>query len=411
MFIYESIIQAWHSFGGNKLRTGLTMFGIIWGITSMIILVGMGKSSQDLFQREFQKIGERLIFFFGGTTSSGLGGAKNGKPVRFTTDDIRAIEAHCPDVELVSPQVHIGYVEVKSKNEIITADMFGIDENTDIIRNMTVESGRFLIRDDIDSARRVCVLGATVKQKLFGRENAVGQSIRIGGLRFEVVGCLTRKGDQLSRPSSLDDDQVSIPYSTAQKLFSGSKYFRLMALRPRSLMVEQIAEQEVVQTLAARHGFEPGDTDALDSFGTSDLIGRVSGTTMGMNIFFGTASIVTLLIGGIGVMNIMFVSINERIREIGIMKAVGANRRQIFQQFLIESIFVTFFAGFIGIALGCSICLALGAIELPRLVAAPEIDPLVMLISFVTMALVGITSGILPALRASKMEVVEALRF
>jgi putative ABC transport system permease protein len=314
-------------------------------------------------------------------------------------------------VELVSPQVRIGYLEVRSGNEIITVDTFGIDQNTDIIRNMKIESGRFLIRDDIDLARRVCVLGATVKEKLFGRQEAVGESIRVGGIRFDIVGTLTRKGEQLSRPYSLDDDQVSIPYTTMQKLFTGTRYFRLIAMRPRSLMVERIAREQVVQTLAVRHAFEPDDTDALESFGTSDMIDRVSGTTIGMNIFFGAASIITLLIGGVGVMNIMFVSINERIREIGIMKAVGANRRQIFQQFLIESIFVTFIAGFIGIFLGCSICLALGAIELPRLVAAPEIDPLVMSISFFTMVLVGVFSGILPALKASKMQVVEALRF
>jgi putative ABC transport system permease protein len=411
MFLVESIIQAWRSFGGNKLRTGLTMFGIIWGITSMIILVGMGRSSQELFQREFQKIGDRLIFFIAGTKTGGLGGLKSGKPVRFTMEDVEAIKAHCPDVELLSPQVRIGYVEVRSGNEIVTADTFGIDEHSDIIRNMTVESGRFLIRDDVESARRVCVLGATIKEKLFGAEKAVGESVRIGGIRFEIVGALTKKGEQLSRPSSLDDDQVSIPYTTMQKLFTGSKYFYMIALRPHSLMVERAAREQVVQTLAVRHGFEPDDKDALESFGTSDMIGRVSGTTMGMNIFFGVASIITLLIGGVGVMNIMFVSINERIREIGIMKAVGANRKQIFQQFLIESIFVTLFAGFIGVFLGCSICLALGAIELPRLVAAPEIDPLVMTISFLTMMLVGVFSGILPALKASKMQVVEALRF
>lgn len=411
MFLIESITQAWHSLGGNKLRTGLTMFGIIWGITSMIILVGMGRSSQELFQREFQKIGDRLIFFSAGTTSGGLGGLKTGKPIRFTIEDVKAIEAHCPDVELLSPQVRIGYLEVRSGNEILTADTFGIDEQSDIIRNMAIDRGRFLIRDDVEFARRVCVLGATIKEKLFGAEEAVGESIRIGGLRFQIVGALTTKGDQLSRAFSLDDDQVSIPYSTAQKLFTGSKYFYILALRPRSLMVEQIAREQVVQTLAVRHGFEPDDTDALDSFGTSDMIERVSGTTIGMNIFFGAASIITLLIGGIGVMNIMFVSINERIREIGIMKAVGANKRQIFQQFLIESLFVTIFAGFIGVILGCSICLVLGAIELPRLVAAPEIDPIVMAISFFTMTLVGITSGILPALKASKMQVVEALRF
>jgi len=411
MFLLESITQAWRSLGGNKLRTGLTMFGIIWGITSMIILVGMGKSSQDLFTAEFQKLGDRLVFLYAGTSTSGLGGAKDGRPIRFTVDDIDAIKAHCPDVELISPQIRLSYFEIKRGSEVVTADTFGIDEHTEIIRKMTVERGRYLIRDDIEFARRVCVLGANVNEKLFGAEEAVGQSLRIGGIRFDVVGVLAAKGEQLSRPFSLDDDQVSIPYTTTQKLFTGSKYLYLMAFRPRSLEVERTARDQVIQTLAVRHGFEPDDSDALEIFGTSDMVDRVSGTTIGMQYFFGAASVITLLIGGIGVMNIMFVTINERIREIGIMKAVGAKRGQIFLQFLVEAIFVTFLAGFVGILLGCSICLGLGSIELPHLVAAPEIDPLIMAISFITMTLVGVSSGILPALRASKMQVVEALRF
>ena len=140
------------------------------------------------------------------------------------------------------------------------------------------------------------------------------------------------------------------------------------------------------------------------------MIGRVKGVTVGMQIFLGAASIITLLMGGVGVMNIMFVSIGERIREIGIIKAIGARRRQIFLQFLVESVFVTFIAGLFGMLLGCSICLVIGMFELPRLVAAPEIDPMVMIVSFLTLTLVGILSGILPALRASNMQIVEALR-
>ena len=141
------------------------------------------------------------------------------------------------------------------------------------------------------------------------------------------------------------------------------------------------------------------------------MIGKVEGITTGLQIFFGTTTIITLLIGGIGVMNIMFVSINERIREIGIIKAVGAKNRQVFMQFLVESVFVTLFAGFIGVFLGCSVCLLLGMVQLPRLVAAPEIDPVVITVSFVAMSLVGVLSGILPALRAARMQIVEALRF
>lgn len=411
MFLIESIAHALHSLRGHGLRTGLTMFGIIWGITSLIILVGMGRASQRLLYQEFQKIGDKMVVVWAGQSTSGLSGVKGGRQIRFTTDDAKAIRDHCPDVELVSPHVRAEFQEVKRGSEILSCDTFGLDENSAIIRKLRVEKGRFISCDDIESDRRVCVLGANVKEKLFGDEQAVGDFVRVGGIRLQVIGVLAKKGEQLSRPfASLDDDQVSIPYTTMQKLFTGSRYFYLIFLQPYSLETDGIARTEVRQILALRHGFSPDDGDALNIFGIADMIGRVEGVLIGMQVFLGAASLITLLMGGVGVMNIMFVSINERIREIGIIKAVGAKRRQIFLQFLVESIFVTFIAGLIGVVLGCSICLVLGMFEMPRLVAAPEIDPLVMTISFFALTLVGVLSGILPALKASGMQIVEALR-
>ncbi|MBI5118379.1 ABC transporter permease [Candidatus Poribacteria bacterium] len=412
MFLLESINQAWQLLRAHKVRTGLTMFGIIWGIASMIILVGMGRSSQRLFYHEFQKIGQKMIVVWAGQSSSGLSGIKGGRPIRFTIDDVKAIKEHCPSVEVVSPQVGIGYLDAKLGNESVPSDVFGVDDNSQTIRSMDIAHGRFIGQDDVELGRRVCVLGAKIKKKLFGDQPAVGESIRLAGLSFSVVGVMAEKGDQLSRASaSLDDEQVSIPYTTAQKLFTGSKYFYMIYFQPYSLTQDKAAREEVRQTLSFRHGFTLDDKDAVHMFGTADMIERVYGVTVGMQIFLGAASVVTLLIGGIGVMNIMFVSINERIREIGIIKAVGAKKRQVFLQFLVESVFVTFIAGSIGVLIGCSICFILGMFKLPRLVAAPEIDPLVMAISFLTMTLVGIMSGILPALRASRMQIVEALRF
>jgi putative ABC transport system permease protein len=411
MFLLESIAQSWRNLRGHKLRTGLTMFGIIWGITSMIILVGMGRSSQKLIYKEFRKIGESTVVIWAGESTSGLGGARGGRPIRFTIDDVRAIKDHCPAVELASPQIRIGFQEVKNGSEILACDTFGLDPDSAVTRKLNVGSGRFFTSDDMESSRRACILGANVKEKLFGDTQAVGSYIRVGGIRLQVIGILAKKGEQLSRPfGTLDDDQVFIPYTTIQRLFTGSRFFYVIFLHPRSLEVDDAARTQARETLALRHGFSPDDPDALGIFGVADMIGRVKGVTVGMQIFFAVASIITLLMGGVGVMNIMFVSINERIREIGIIKALGAKRRQIFLQFLVESIVVTLIAGLIGVLLGCSICLALGMIELPRLVAAPEIDPLVMTLSFATLTFVGVLSGILPALKASGMQIVEALR-
>ncbi len=293
---------------------------------------------------------------------------------------------------------------------MLPVDVFGVDENSQIIRSMEIAQGRFINFADVALNRRVCVLGARAKKKLFGDQEAVGDAIRLAGLTFEVVGVLVEKGDQLGRASaSLDDEQVSIPYTTAQKLFTGSKYFYVIYLQPYTLMQDKAVREDVRQTLGLGHGFAPDDKDALHMFGIVDMISRVEAGGKGMQIFLGVASAITLLIGGIGVMNIMFVSINERIREIGIIKAVGAKKRQVFLQFLVESIFITFIAGSIGVLTGCLACVVISMFKLPRLVAAPEIDPVIIIISFVTMTLVGVLSGILPALRAARMQIVEAL--
>ena len=211
MFILESIAQAWHSLRGHKLRTGLTMFGIIWGITSVIILVGMGKSSQRLFYQEFEKIGKKMVVVVAGTSTSGLSGIKGGRPVRFTFEDVKAIRDHCPLVELVTPHVQLGFQEVKYGSELISCDTFGFDENCEVIRNMRAASGRFISAGDCESSSRVCLLGANVKEKLFGSRRAVGEFVRLGGIRLRVVGVLAKKGDQISRPfESLDDDNGAI---------------------------------------------------------------------------------------------------------------------------------------------------------------------------------------------------------
>lgn len=410
MFLIESIAQAWHSLRGHKLRTGLTMFGIIWGIASMIILVGMGRASERLFDKEFKKIGKKMIIVWAGKSSSGLSGIRGGRQIRFTVEDLKAIKDHCPEVELVAPDVGIGLREAKYGSETLNCTTGGTDENAEIIRNMTVERGRFISSEDVELRRRVCVLGANVKEKLFGPQPAAGEFIRLGGFRFRVVGELAAKGEQMSRVDSPDDDQILIPYTTAQKLFSGSKYFYSIYLQPYSILRDDVAREQVRNTLAHMHGFLADDADALDSFGTADMMKRIEGVNLGLQIFLGAASVVTLLLGGVGVMNIMFVSINERIREIGIIKALGASRRQVFLQFMIESLLITVFAGLIGAVFGSAVCIILGSFELPRLVSAPEIDPFIMTVSFLTMILVGVLSGILPALKASRMQIVDALR-
>jgi putative ABC transport system permease protein len=277
-----------------------------------------------------------------------------------------------------------------------------------VVRNFNIESGRFINQRDIKERRKICILGASVKEKLFGPREAVGKTVRIRGKAFTVAGVMTAKGDQNSIETSLDDDKLLVPYSTAQ-LVLGQREPRNLALHPTTTIPYAETEERIRNLLLANHNTDQEDAVGMYSaLEAQEAIGRIM---LGMTAFLGGVGLVTLLIGGVGVANVMFVSVAQRTREIGIRRAAGARKPHIFLQFLSEAVIICLAGGVAGVVLAMLVARLLGALPLPSMFAAPELNSALLLLIFGFIVGAGIISGIFPAKRAADCNIVESLRY
>jgi putative ABC transport system permease protein len=411
MILRELFLQAWHDLKMNRGRTIMTMFGIIWGIATVIILVGWGVGFEWTYVAQSSKLGDKLMRVHTGRVSRGIGGYRAGRIIHLTEKDVLALK-NCPDVEFVTPMINLYFLNIKYGSDFRSVYTHGVAPEFALVRNFKVAEGRFINQADLDEVRRVCFLGANVKEWLFGPyREAVGEEVKIKGIGFKVVGIAERKGEQWSVWDTVDDEKAFIPLSTARALFRRSEYFSGVFFQPRELIRHNECEQEVRRVLARLHRVDETDYEAIN---INNYIREViMFTNIGKNLqmFLGAAAVITLLIGGFGVMNIMLVSVRERTHEIGILRAVGAKRRHIFIQFLSEALLIVVSAGIIGILIGMTFCFFMSKLPLPSYFPAPKISSGVMLTAFIFMAVVGIISGTLPALYAARLNPVEALRY
>ena len=411
MVISDIVGQSLNNLRANKLRTALTMMGIIWGIAAVIVLVSFGIGLKNQYYEGVTKIGRRLIFVAGGFTSSDVGGYKAGRPIRLTLKDVEAIKARCPAVEVAVPSVSGNYV-VKYGIESRTIQVRGAVLESKLIRRLDIAEGRFFNQEDIRRRRRFCILGYEVKKMLFGeRRDIIGQRIRIKGIRFTVIGLLVRKGEQMASFNEKDDRLILVPLTTSLSLLKGSKYLWTIWNQPHSVDEAKKAEQQIRKVLAELQHFAVDDKEALFIFNMPNYIKMVEIMAIALNIFLGAVSVITLFIGGVGVMNIMLVSVAERTREIGVRKSLGARRKDILFQFMAEALIITFIGGIIGFLIGAGICILVNKLDLPVFFPKPEFSPLVVLLSIVVMVAVGVFSGTIPANQAAKLDPVEALRY
>jgi putative ABC transport system permease protein len=418
MMMGELIRQAFRNLKMNKLRSTLSMLGITWGIVSVVVLVSFGNGIRLMFLRELDKIGGNIVYVFPGHTTKPFGGYKAGRRVRFEIKNVEAIRLRCPNVGLVIPAAR-AYLLVKRGTEARRTDIRGVVPEAKFLRNINIEEGRFVNQDDVKENRRFCVLGGRIKERLFKKNQAVGKAIKIKGERYRVIG-VAKKKEALRGIYSNDDDQIYIPITTHMKVLTGSRYLWSIQFQPKSLAVADEAIDEVRRTLASIHNFSPADASMMGLSSTSgaiwffnfayfvkifELIG------IGMTILFGLVGVITLSIGGVGVMNIMRVAVIERTREIGIRKSVGARKRDILLQFLFEALIITFIGGFIGFTLGVIIILAYNQLPLPQM--APRVEPSlgVFLWSIGVMVAVGLLSGVIPARKAASIDPIESLRY
>jgi putative ABC transport system permease protein len=412
----EILRQTFAMFRAHKMRMFLTMFGIVWGISSVILLVGLGRGFSADNQRRMKTLGKDLVIVWGGRTSAQAGGLAAGREIRLVIDDARMIRSECYLVKTVSPELRRGVPEVSQFNSANRA-VVGMWPSYQDFRSLTVAEGRPVSEEDESEARRVVVLGDAARKQLFSGQPAVGASILIQRVPYTVIGVLQEK-KQNSNYSGPDNDYLYAPYSAVARDFPPPDkpgivrgYLDDIVFEVESSEQHEAAVEQVRQTLGRLHHFDPVDKDALFVWDTMDGAKLVENIFNVVTIFFACVAIITLCLGGIGVMNIMLVSVTERTREIGMRKAIGATRRDILRQFFAESAILTAASGALGLTFGVGLCVALNTIPLPDFVPHPIISPISILASVLTLSVITVTAGVYPAQRAAEMQPVEALHY
>ena len=407
MELWQSLKIALRALRVNKMRSFLTMLGIIIGIAAVIAMVAIGAGAEKMISEQISSIGSNLILVIPGSTTSGGLRIGAGGAQTLTYDDAKAIKAECPAVEAVAPTVR-GSAQVVYGNQNWSTIVLGATPEMVEVREWTLAAGRNFTQSDVDGATKNCIIGQTVADNLFGSVDPVGKIIRIKKVPFVVVGLLGRKGQS---PQGQDqDDVIFVPLRTAQRKLIGSQFpntVGAMMVKAKSSEELKKAEEEVTALLDQRHRIGPSRERDYTVRNLSEILAVSEQSSKVMSLLLGAVASISLLVGGIGIMNIMLVSVTERTREIGIRMAIGAKQRDILLQFLTEAVLLTTCGGIIGMAVGVGGAKVVAKlIEWPTLVSAQAI-----VIAFVFSGGVGIFFGFYPARKAAALNPIEALRY
>ncbi len=404
--------EAYAAMRHNRRRTALTMLGMAWGIATVVMLLAYGDGFGQACENIFANFGTKLVIVVPGKTSTQAGGQKSGAQIRFTQDDVAALATNFPQITHITPTVE-KQANVQYDNRNFTFTVSGNDPNVYSIRSLQMGQGRFYNMEEQVQRARVAVIGSEAKEKLFSGRNALGEYIRLDGLSFEVVGVLSAKmqegNDDINRV-------VYIPFTTMSDL-KDTHYLDMIWFNYQTPEYERI-EPAVRTILATQHKFNQADREAVRVFNLMTQLHQFEIITLGLKILMGFIGTLTLGIGGVGLMNIMLVSVTQRTREIGVQKALGAPRRYILLQFLAEALTITFIGGVLGMILAYGVALSVGRLTFYsafakngdagdiRLIIAPG----TLIASTLILGAVGLISGMVPAFRASRLDPIESLR-
>src|ERR1700756_944046 len=404
--------EAYTAMRHNRRRTALTMLGMAWGIATVVMLLAYGDGFGQACANIFANFGTKLVIVVPGKTSMQAGGQKSGVAVRFTQEDVDALATNLPQVTHITPSVDKQSI-AQYENRVFTFTASGNDPNVYDIRSLKLDQGRFYNMEDQVQRGRVAVIGSEAKEKLFSGRNALGEHIRLDGISFEVVGVLAAKmqegNDDINRT-------VYTPFTTMSDL-KDTHYLDMIWFTYETPEFERI-DPAVRSIMATQHKFSQADRQAVRVFNLMTQLHQLQIITVGLKILMGFIGTLTLGIGGVGLMNIMLVSVTQRTREIGVQKALGARRRYILMQFLAEALTITFIGGVLGVVLAYIVALSVGRLTLYSAFAKNGeagdirliIQPATLIASTVILGAVGLISGMIPAFRASRLDPIESLR-
>lgn len=407
MNIADTLQETYTALSANKVRSGLTVLGIVIGIASVIAMVSIGQGAQTSIQSNIQSLGSNLVQVNPGNQRGpggfGVAGGR-GTSKTLTYDDAKAIQSSVSGINALSPELS-GRYQITAKGTNTNTSVVGVAPDYLVVRNVQLESGLFVGEVHLSSAAKVAILGPTARDDLFGEgANPIGQSIRINKLEFKVIGVTVAKGGSgFSNP----DDIIYIPLTSAQRYLAGGRHVSSIGIQAESSEAMATVQEDVTQLLNKRHRIEDDAEPDFSVMNQNDLLSTMSSITQTFTILLAAIAGISLVVGGIGIMNMMLTTVTERTREIGLRKAIGATKADISRQFLAEAIALTLLGGGFGVALGA--CIAYGLTASGVLQTTISLNSIGL--AFGVSASIGVLFGWYPARRAASLNPIEALRY
>ena len=399
----ESFLMAWASLIANKMRSILTMLGIIIGVAAVIALVSIGNGVKQDIQNSISSLGSNLLMVMPGAPRTPGVRPSAGSMKSLKVSDYEAI-SKLDGVKAASPMTNGSYVVIY-QNKNWTTSVSGVSYNYLDVNNWSMKSGRFLSEKNVQNRERVAVVGKTVVKNLFGDEDPVGAEIRVKNIPFRIIGVLNSKGS--GAMGNDQDDMVIIPYTTAMERVEGVDYLRIIYVTGKDENGIDRLQSDIENLLRVRHGIKDTNLDDFNIQNMNSIMETMEETTGTLTLFLGAVAAISLVVGGIGIMNIMLVSVTERTREIGVRKALGATYSVIVTQFLIEAVVISLMGGIIGIILGIGSSKLIGmASGMSTVISIPTI-----VMSFAFSMAIGLVFGIYPARKAAKLNPIDALHY
>ena len=403
-FHWQTLWTAIDALRRNRLRSALTVLGIVIGVAAVVVMSAIGNGAQDSITRQVAALGQNLLTVFAGSKKSGGISSAVGSAGTLTVGDAVAIQRETPDIRAVSPEI-MTTAQVIANGRNWSTSIVGEGPDYLQIRDWKLTAGTMFTERDVKTSARVAVIGAKTAHELFGPLNPVGQRVRVKDIPFVVVGLLEPKGAGMGGQNQ--DDRIIVPFTTAMKRITGDRYLRSINVQVSRADRVDVVQQQIVGLLRQRHRLPPGHEDDFNLFNQKEIADTVSSITGVIKVLLGAVASLSLVVGGIGIMNIMLVSVTERTREIGIRIAVGARASAIQLQFLAEAVVLSLFGGLAGIIIGVSMAgLVRFVADFAAVVSTGSIG-----LAFGVSFAVGVLFGYLPARRAAALDPIEALRY